>query len=279
MERYKASTVKEGIVVHGNSLSFPIRKGMYIVFDKDFSSFRIDNFDNYKIEKDFKNIESPKIIHIFEKVNDISDGDYIDIYYDEYEFFGYQNILEKSGNFYKNQTFSPDWNFESRNLKTVLYIENINEDDIDLRVEEKGLYTSPPDQDVVFIANNGAKIKLDHFYRRSNVKNYQSNIIKNVIYENKFTILELTNNLPENVKQGKIITNKLLINVNKDLSDLEKINEFFYIVNSQLPYLNLPFPDIEDEVAARMLEDILLTIDKKFHDIDFNLNKINQKLG
>jgi hypothetical protein len=279
MDRYKASIVKNSVLVHANLSNIPIRKGMFLVFDKDFLTLRINDFSSYKIEKHFKNIESSKKIHIFEESFEFSENDYIDIYYDEYEFFGYENILSREGKIYKNQTFYPEGNLESEGKKTILHVENISETDLDLGITEKGLYPNAPDQDVFFIADNGAKIKIDHFYRKSSIKNYKTNLIKNIIRGDKFIILDLLNDLPKNVKEGLVVTNKILIKTDKDLSEIKKDNEFFYIVSNKLPYMNLPFPEIEDEVAAKMFEDILLAIDKRFAELDKNLQDIKNKLN
>lgn len=277
MDRYKASTTKDGILVHANISNLPIRKGMFVVFDTDFLTLRINDFSNYKIEKHFKKIEAPNKIHIFEECLEFSENDYIDIYYDEYEFFGYDKILSREGKIHKNQTFSPLGNLNSEGRKTVLHVENVTETDLDLGVTEKGLYPSPPDQGVLFVAENGAKIQIDHFYRRSSVKNYQTNLIKNITYGDKFIILDLLNDLPENVKDGIVTINKILIKTDKDLSEVKRNNEFFYIISNKLPYMNLPFPEIEDEVAARMFEDILLKIDKKFSELDKTIQEIKGK--
>lgn len=279
MDRYKASTIKDGVLVHANISSLPIRRGMFLVFDKDFLTLRINDFLNYKIEKHFKKIEAPNKIHIFQDCLEFSENDYVDVYYDEYEFFGYDKVLSREGKIYKNQTFSLEGDLESEGKKTVLHVESISETDLDLGVTEKGLYPNPPDQDACFIAENGAKIQIDHFYRKSSVKNYQTNLIKNIIYGDKFIILDLLNDLPGNVKDGIVITNKILVKTDKDLSEIKKNNEFFYIVANKLPYMNLPFPDIEDEVAARMFEDILLRIDKKFSELDKTIQEIKGKVS
>ena len=63
-----------------------------------------------------------------------------------------------------------------------------------------------------------------------------------------------------------------------DISNLNKDNEYFYIVQNKLPYLNLPFPEIEDDIASKMLEDIFLRIDNKFMQIEKALVEINNKL-
>jgi hypothetical protein len=277
MDRYKASTIKDGILVHANISNLPIRKGMFVVFDADFLTLRINDFSSYKIEKHFKNIEAPNKIHIFEECFEFSENDYVDIYYDEYEFFGYDKVLNREGKIYKNQTFTPEGNLESEGKKTILHVENISETDLDLEVTEKGLYPSPPDQDIFFVAENGARIQIDHFYRRSSVKNYKTNLIKNIIYGDKFIILDLLNDLPKNVKDGIVVTNKILIKTDKDLSEIKRNNEFFYIVSNKLPYMNLPFPEIEDETASKMFEDILLKIDKKFSELDKTIQEIKGK--
>lgn len=276
MTRYKASVTNNGILIHGNPSNLPLKKGMHIVFDKDFDSFRIDSFSSHIINKPFKNIESPNKIHIFENCLEFSEGDYVDVCYDEYEFFGYEKILEKSGNIYKNQSFKLDGDSESPGRKTILYVDKITEEDLDLAVSEKGAYPIPPNENLSFIAENGAKIKIDHFYKKSNVKNYQTNIIKNIIYNNKFIILELLNDIPKNVSEGCVNTNKLLVKTDRDLSSINKRDEFFYIIANRLPYLNLPLPQIEDEVGAKMFEDILMKIDKKFSEIDQILQEIKK---
>lgn len=277
MDRYKASIIKNDVLVHTNLSNIPIRKGMFLVFDKDFLTLRINDFSSYKIEKNFKSIEDVNKIHIFEESFEFSENDYIDIYYDEYEFFGYDKILSREGKIYKNQTFYPEGNSESEGRKTILHVESISETDLDLGITEKGLYPNPPDQDVLFIADNGAKIKIDHFYRKSRIKNYQTNLIKNIIHGDKFIVLNLLNDLPKNVKEGLIITHKILIKTDKDLSEIQKNNEFFYIVSNKLPYMNLPFPEIEDETASKMFEDILLKIDKKFSELDKTIQEIKGK--
>jgi hypothetical protein len=86
------------------------------------------------------------------------------------------------------------------------------------------------------------------------------------------------NALPQNVKEGLVIVNKILIKTYTDISNLNKENEYFYIVQNKLPYLNLPFPEIEDEIASKMFEDILLRMDNKFMQIEKMLLEINDKL-
>jgi hypothetical protein len=278
MTRHKASVTKNGILIHGNPADIPIRKGMHLVFDEDFSSFRINDFSSFIVNKPFKNIESPNKIHIFENCFDFSQGDYVDIYYDQYEFFGYDKVLSKEGDIYKNQSFSLESNLEFGGGKTILYVDKITEDSIELAISEKGAYPIAPNQDLSFIAENGARIKIDHFYRKSNVKNYQSNVVKNIIYNDKFIILELVNDIPKNVSEGFAITNKLLVKTDKDLHGINKHDKFFYVIANKLPYLNLPLPQIEDEVGAKMFEDILMKIDKKFSEIDVLLQEIKNKL-
>jgi hypothetical protein len=41
--------------------------------------------------------------------------------------------------------------------------------------------------------------------------------------------------------------------------------------------MNLPFPEIEDETASKMFEDILLKIDKKFSELDKTIQEIKGK--
>jgi hypothetical protein len=278
MERYTATKIKDGILINANISNIPLRKNTFLVFDKDLFTLRIDSFDNYKIQKQFKKIEAENKIHIFENTKEFSIGDYIDIYYDEYEFFGYKEVSSREGVIYKNQNFYPQDGLVSNNKKTILRVTEIDDANIDLEMEEKGAYITPPDQGVPFISDAGAKIYIDHFYRKSTTKSFQTNLIKNITYRDNFIILDLLNPLPQNVKEGLVIVNKILIKTYTDISNLNKENEYFYIVQNKLPYLNLPFPEIEDEIASKMFEDILLRMDNKFMQIEKMLLEINDKL-
>lgn len=278
MERYTATKIKDGILINANINNIPLRKNTFLVFDKDLFTLRIDSFDNYKIQKQFKKIEAENKIHIFENTKEFSVGDYLDIYYDEYEFFGYKEIVKREGLIYKNQIFYPEDGLISNGKKTILRVAEVDDKNLDLEIEDKGLYITPPDQDTPFINDSGSKIYLDHFYRKSTIKNFQTNLVKNVNYKNDFIILDLLNPLPENVKEGLVTLNKILIKTYTDISNLNKDNEYFYIVQNKLPYLNLPFPEIEDEIASKMFEDILLRMDNKFMQIDAALSEINNKL-
>jgi hypothetical protein len=277
MDRFTASIVKHGVIIHANPSLLPLRKNTFLVFERDLLTLRIDDFENYQINKNFKSIESDDKIHIFENIKDFSFGDHVDIYYEEYEFFGYKNILEKSGTIYKNQIFYPENGSESQSKKTKLYVSSIDEDELELEVEEKGSYINPPDQDTYFISDNGARIHLDHFYRKSTIKNYQNNMIKNITHGNGFLVLHLLNPLPTNVKEGIISLSKILIKTYSDISNAEKENEYFYIVNNKLPYLSLPFPEIEDEVAHKMLQDIFFKIDNKLATLEQEIKKLSNK--
>lgn len=277
MERYTASIINDGILIHGSMSNIPIRKGMFIVFDNDFLSFRIDDFDNYKIEKNFKSLEGSNKIHVFENSLDFIENDYVDIYFDEYEFFGYTKIIEKNGNFFKNQKFSLEKKSDTEDGDTLLEITEINEDgSLDLKVIKKGIYKEIPEENLYFISEDGSKILIDYFYRKISNKNFQSNLIKDIIYKDDFVVITLINDLPKNVKNGKLITNKYLIKTNANLSELKKHKEFFYIINNKLPYLNLPYPDIEDEVAAKMLEDIFFKIDNKLAILEQEIKKLSK---
>lgn len=278
MDRYTATKIKDGILINANISNIPLRKNTFLVFDKDLFTLRIDSFDNYKIQKQCKKIEAENKIHIFENTKEFSIGDYIDIYYDEYEFFGYKEVSSREGVIYKNQNFYPQDGLTSSNRKTILRVTEIDDTNIDLEMEEKGAYVTPPDQGTPFISDGGAKIYIDHFYRRSAVKSFQTNLIKNITYRDDFIILDLLNPLPQNVKEGLVIVNKILIKTYTDISNLSKDNEYFYIVQNKLPYLNLPFPEIEDEIASKMFEDILLRMDNKFMQIEKMLFEINDKL-
>jgi hypothetical protein len=279
MERYTATKIENGILINANISNIPLRKGTFLVFDKDLFTLRIDNFDNHKIQKQFKKIEAENKIHIFENTKEFSIGDYIDIYYDEYEFFGYKEVSSREGVIYKNQNFYPQDGLVSSDKKTLLRVTEIDDQNIDLEVEEKGGYITPPDQGTPFVSDGGAKIYIDHFYRKSTTKSFQTNLIKNITYRDDFIILDLLNPLPNNVKEGLVIVNKILIKTYTDISNLHKDNEYFYIVQNKLPYLNLPFPEIEDEIASKMFEDILLRMDNKFMQIEKTLNEINSKLN
>ena len=277
MEKYTASIVKDGVIIHANPSLLPLRKNTFLVFEKDLLTLRIDDFGNYQINKNFKTIESDTKIHIFENTKDFSIGDYIDIYYEEYEFFGYRSILEKNGEIYKNQIFYPENGLESKGNKTRLYVSSIDQNEVELEVEEKWTYITPPDQDSHFISENGAMIHLDHFYRKTTFKNYQNNMIKDITYGDGFLVLHLLNALPTNVKEGSINLTKILIKTYSDISNAEKQNEYFYIVNNKLPYLNLPFPEIEDEVAHKMLQDIFFKIDNKLTALEQEIKKLSNK--
>lgn len=277
MDRYTATKIKDGILINANISNIPLRKNTFLVFDKDLFTLRIDSFDNYKIQKQFKKIEAENKIHIFENTKEFSIGDYIDIYYDEYEFFGYKEVSSREGVIYKNQNFYPQDGLVSGNKKTILRVSEIDDNNVDLEMEEKGAYITAPDQGAPFISDGGAKIYIDHFYRKSTAKSFQTNLIKNITYRDDFIILDLLNPLPKNVKEGLLIVNKILIKTYTDISNLNKDNEYFYIVQNKLPYLNLPFPEIEDEIASQMFEDILLRMDNKFMQIEKTLNEINSK--
>ena len=278
MERYTASIIKDGILIHGSMSNIPVRKGMFIVFDNDFLSARIDDFSNLKIEKEFKSLVDVNKIHVFENTLDFIENDYIDIYYDEYEFFGYTKVIEKNGNFFKNQKFTLEKKSEDEDDDTLLQISEINEDgSLDLEVVRKGVYKEPPEENLYFVSEDGSKILIDYFYRKISNKNFQSNLIKDIIYGDKFVVITLVNDLPKNVKRGIIVTNKYLIKTNANLSEAKKHKEFFYIVNNKLPYLNLPYPDIEDEVAAKMLEDIFFKIDNKLASLEQEIKKLSNK--
>jgi len=278
MERYTASVIKDGILIHGSMSSIPIRKGMFIVFDTDFSSARIDNFDNYKIEKKFKSLEGQNKIHIFENTLDFIENDYVDIYYDEYEFFGYSKVIEKSGNFFRGQKFLLEKRLNLEDKDTILEVSEVNEDgSIDLEVLQKGGYPDIPEENLYFVSDDGSKILIDYFYRKVSNKNFQSNLIKNIVYGDNFIVITLLNDLPNDLKSGTIITNKYLLKTTSDLSQIKKHKEFFYIINNKLPYLNLPYPDIEDEVAAKMLEDIFFKIDNKLAMLEQEIKKLSNK--
>jgi len=278
MDRYTATKIKDGILINANISNIPLRKNTFLVFDKDLFTLRIDSFDNYKIQKQFKKIEAENKIHIFENTKEFSIGDYIDIYYDEYEFFGYKEVSSREGVIYKNQNFYPQDGLVSNNRKTILRVSEIDDVSIDLEMEEKGAYIAPPEPATAFVSDAGSKIYIDHFYRKSTVKSFQTNLIKNITYRDDFIILDLLNPLPQNVKEGLVIVNKILIKTYTDISNLNKDNEYFYIVQNKLPYLNLPFPEIEDEIASKMFEDILLRMDNKFMQIERMLIEINDKL-
>lgn len=279
MERYTATKIQDGILINANISNIPLRKNTFLVFDKDLFTLRIDSFDNHSIQKLFKKIEAENKIHIFENTKEFSIGDYIDIYYEEYEFFGYKEISNREGVIYKNQNFYPEDGLVSNNKKTILRVSEIDDTNLDLEMEEKGTYIVPPEQGTPFVSDGGAKIYIDHFYRKSTIKNYQTNLIQNITYRDNFIVLDLLNPLPQNVKEGLVIVNKILIKTYTDISNLNKDNEFFYIVQNKLPYLNLPFPEIEDEIASKMFEDILLRMDNKFMQIEKTLNEINSKLN
>ena len=278
MDRYTATKIQDGILINANISNIPLRKNTFLVFDKDLFTLRIDSFDNYKIQKQFKKIEAENKIHIFQNTKEFSIGDYIDIYYDEYEFFGYKEVSNREGVIYKNQNFYPQDGLVSGNKKTLLRVSEIDDQNIDLEMEEKGGYITPPDQGTPFVSDSGAKIYIDHFYRKSTIKSFQTNLIKNITYRDDFIILDLLNPLPQNVKEGLVIVNKILIKTYTDISNLNKDNEYFYIVQNKLPYLNLPFPEIEDEIASKMFEDILLRMDNQFMQIEKTLIEINNKL-
>jgi len=278
MERYTATKIQDGILINANISNIPLRKNTFLVFDKDLFTLRIDSFDNYTIQKLFKKIEAENKIHIFENTKEFSIGDYIDIYYEEYEFFGYKEVSNREGVIYENQNFYPQDGLVSNNKKTILRVSEIDDTNLDLEMEEKGTYITPPEQGTPFVSDGGAKIYIDHFYRKSTIKNYQTNLIQNITYRDNFIVLDLLNPLPQNVKEGLVIVNKILIKTYTDISNLNKDHEHFYVVQNKLPYLNLPFPEIEDEIASKMLEDIFLKIDNKFMQIEKTLLEINNKL-
>jgi hypothetical protein len=217
MERYTATTIKDGILINANISNIPLRKNTFLVFDKDLFTVRIDAFDNYEIQKIFKKIEAENKIHIFENTKELSTGDYIDIYYEEYEFFGYKEVSSREGVIYKNQIFYPQDGLASNDKKTFLRVTEIDEQSIDLEMEEKGAYTVPPDPGTPFISDGGAKIYIDHFYRKATVKSFQTNLIKNIISRDNFIILDLLNPVPKNVKEGLVIVNKILVTSLKTL--------------------------------------------------------------
>lgn len=280
MDRIKASVKENGILLHTNPASLTLRKGMFIVFDKNLKTFRIENFRDYRIEKPFKVIEDQNKIHIFEKTSDFIFGDYIEMYYSEYEFFGHTQILNKEGPIYVNQTFSPANSESSLGKKTILTVLDIDNDNIELGVIEKGLYVKPPDPDEYFQSNGGSsRIYLDHFYRKSSVRNHQTNLIKDVVHGENFTILTLHNDVPHNVSEGYIVTHKLFV---ETLIDNESAQDFtdaelFFIVSNKLPYLNLPYPEIEDAGASKMLEDIFMKIDNKLSFLEKEIQNLKNK--
>lgn len=277
MQRFKASIIKDGVLIHANLSDIPIRKNTFIVFDSDFTSIKIEDFEDFSIQKDFKSIESKNKIHIFEEGKEFIIGDYIDIYYDEYEFFGNTKVIEKHGEIFKNQKFILDKQTENFDKKTVLLIKEIEDEDIEFEVLQKGLYPELPEDGLYFVSENGAKILIDAFYKKARVKNFQSNMIKNIINGNGFIIIELINDLPVQAKSGKVITNKILIKTKNNLNEKYKENELFYIVDKKLPYLNLPYPEIEDEAVNKMFEDILFNIDAKLAILEKKLQDINCK--
>ena len=280
MDRIKASIRENGILLHTHPASITLRKGMFIVFDKNLKTFRIENFRDYKIEKPFKVIEDPSKIHIFEKTSDFVFGDYIEMYYNEYEFFGHTQILKKEGPIYVNQTFSPAKAEPSLGKKTILSILDVDGDDIEIGVLEKGLYIKPPDPDDFFQSDGGtSRIYLDHFYRKSSIRNHQTNLVKEVLHGENFTILTLHNNVPPNLLEGHIITHKLFIETLVDSDSLKNAEaaELFFIISNKLPYLNLPYPEIEDQGASRMMEDIFLKIDSKLAELDKIIGELKNK--
>ena len=84
--------------------------------------------------------------------------------------------------------------------------------------------------------------------------------------------------MPNNVLEGELTTVKTKIKLGKPLVNFKRENEFFSIVKNTLPYLLLPYPDIEDEVAGKMLEDIFLKFDYKINLIETKLNEILKKI-
>jgi len=66
MDRYTATKIQDGILINANISNIPLRKNTFLVFDKDLFTLRIDSFDNYKIQKQFKKIEAENKIHIFQ---------------------------------------------------------------------------------------------------------------------------------------------------------------------------------------------------------------------
>jgi len=274
MQRY-TSSIKDGrILIHANISDIPIRKNMFMVFDSDFTSIKIEDFETIRIEKNFKNLESIDKIHIFETSSDIVNNEYIDIYYDEYEFFGHTKVIEKSGNIFKNQKFVLDKEINDPLRKTSIIITDIKDDQIEFEILQKGAYFEPPEENAYFISENGAKILLDFFYKKTNVKNFQSNFIKDVTHGDGFMVLHLLNNLPYEIKTGKVVTNKILIKTKSQFAKKNKDNEVFYIIDKKIPYLDLPYPEIEDEVANKMFEDILFKIDHKLALLEKKVEEI-----
>lgn len=280
MDRINATLNKDGILLHTNPASLTLRKGMFIVFDKNLKTFRIENFKDYKIEKPFKVIEDKNKVHIFEDTSDFIFGDYIEMYYSEYEFFGHTKILHKEGPIYINQTFSPVKTEPSLGRRTILSVSDIDGDDIELSVLEKGLYVRPPDPEEIFQSDGGSsKIHIDHFYRKSSIRNHQTNLVKDVMYGQNFTILTLQNDVPNNVTEGYIVANKLFVQSPVDQESLNDMKgpQLFFVISNKLPYLNLPYPEIEDEGASKMLEDIFMKIDYKFSLLEKEIENLKNK--
>lgn len=285
------------VLIHAPQRLLPIDPNQIIVFDNDLESSRVKSVEDYRVDYEFKCIESQYKIHIFQNLKDLAINDYIDLSYDRYEFFTYNEILKQEGKFFLHQKFylNSDTNLKQGNKTTLEIIaidqieetiknldggeEKIIKNNITLNIIDKGLYSIQPDSELDFIADNGAKIFIDHIYKKLNAKKAQTNIIKNVIHGENFTIIELMNPLPENVLEGCLNTVKTKIYLERPLIKNDRENEVFSIVKNTLPYLLMPYPDIEDEIAGKMLEDIFLKFDYKIHLIETKLNEILKKIS
>lgn len=285
------------VLIHAPQRLLPINPNQIIVFDNDLESSRVKSVEDYRVDLEFKCIESQDKIHVFKNLKDLAINDYIDLSYDRYEFFTYNEILKQDGEIFLHQKFylNSDTNLK-QGEKTTLEVTAIDEieeiiknsegveekiikKNITLDVVDKGLYSIQPDPELDFIANNGARISIDHIYKKLTSKKAQTNIIKNIIYGENFTVIELMNPLPENIIEGDLTTVKTKIYLEKPLVNNNRENEIFSIVRNTLPYLLMPYPDIEDEVAGKMLEDIFLKFDYKIHLIETKLNEILKKIS
>lgn len=271
------------VISHSESDWAVMRKNSLIFIDKDTTSYIIGNTEKLNFIVDFI-LQHNNIIEItgnFEHY--FLRDDIITVSYKEYELLVIKNIIAAGSGYKVGDTVLCSGGnvsintFDNTKYNTILQVEEVDPNGaiIKLKIINKGRYLSAPESNNKIIGGHGRDAEIEIEYVLSSHRAMIERQVLNAFNQNHNTILELNDNLPTNVRSGKISIEKYIGYLTTNYVGETKRNADYHIVRDQTPFLQLPLLSKNSPKTEEFYNHTILELDRKLRELDERLKKAN----
>ena len=268
---YTASILKDTnkLIASSQADWSSLKNGSYVIFDEDDEFYKVVGKEQFFYIKDFSVLDN-NIIKVEGSTNiRLSLNDNVTLTFKEFEALSVDVLAGGAGCSKGDVIEIHDGTFKTDSFDGVPQLTRISIDEVNSNgsvtsasIVSKGIYYAAPNE---VSLKNSLKLKLK--YELIDKRSIESRAISNIQFNGKDTLIHLNNNLPPNVKAGKVSVDKWELILNINYAGSTKVNSNYRVLVDFTPHLNMPLMrgDLNKNVAV--FNEVIMRLDNEIKNL------------